>query len=210
MAQPISPSRARVRRASPEVTSASNRRRSGKSCGRGRPLSSRCSRSRPNAVRWKVPAFTPETPRDHSRVRSSSAAFRLKVVTRVRSASIDPSRARRATRSVRTLVLPAPAPATTQRRRSADSIASRCAGVRRAAPGRASQVSPLSVVATPAGYRRGARQARPSGSGRAPRRGRRPPRGAGHPGDGSTRAPGGCAEGCVWCGGRSRGRSAPS
>ena len=40
LAQPISPSRARVRRASPVVTSASRRRRSGRSWGRGRPRSS--------------------------------------------------------------------------------------------------------------------------------------------------------------------------
>ena len=32
------------------------------SWGSGRPRSSRCSRSRPSAVRWKVPAFTPDTP----------------------------------------------------------------------------------------------------------------------------------------------------
>ena len=37
-------------------------------------------------MRWNVPAFTPETPSDHRRVRSSSAALRLNVVTRVRSA----------------------------------------------------------------------------------------------------------------------------
>jgi hypothetical protein len=102
-------------------------------------------------VRWKVPAFTPETPSEYKRVRSSSAALRLKVVTRVRSGSMEPSRTRRATRSVSTLVLPAPAPATTQRSGSSDSMASRCVTVSRLAPGRASHVSlskPSNVMTT--------------------------------------------------------------
>ena len=84
-------------------------------------------------------------------MRSSSAALRLNVVTSVRSASMEPSRTRRATRSVRTLVLPAPAPATTHSSGSSDSIASRWAIVSRLAPGRASQVSlskPSNVMTT--------------------------------------------------------------
>ena len=97
-------------------------------------------------MRWNVPAFTPDTPSDHSRVRSSSAALRLNVVTRVRSGSIEPSRTRRATRSVSTLVLPAPAPATTQSSGSSDSMASRWATVRRLAPGRVSQVFALQAL----------------------------------------------------------------
>ena len=102
-------------------------------------------------MRWNVPAFTPETPSEYRRVRSSSAALRLNVVTRVRSGSIEPSRTRRATRKVSTLVLPAPAPATTQSSGSSDSTASRWAVVRRLAPGRASHVSrskPSNVMTT--------------------------------------------------------------
>ena len=102
-------------------------------------------------MRWKVPAFTPDTPSDHNRVRSSSAALRLNVVTRVRSGSMEPSRTRRATRSVRTLVLPAPAPATTHSSGFWDSMASRWVTVRRLAPGRDSQVSlskPSNVMTT--------------------------------------------------------------
>ena len=102
-------------------------------------------------MRWNVPALTPETPNDHRRVRSSSAALRLNVVTSVRSASMEPSRTRRATRRVRTLVLPAPAPATTHSRGSSDSIASRWDMVRRLAPGSSSQVSlskPSNVMTT--------------------------------------------------------------
>ena len=115
----------------PVATSARSRRRSGSSWGSGRPRWARCSRRSPRAVRWKVPAWTPETPRDHRRVRSSSAALRLKVVTRPRSASMEPSRTRRATRRVSTLVLPAPAPAITQSRGSSASMADRWAKVRR-------------------------------------------------------------------------------
>ena len=132
---------------SPVVMSARSRRRSGMSWGAGRPRSSRCSRRRPRAVRWKVPARTPDTPRDQRRVRSSSAALRLKVVTRVRSASMEPSRTRRATRRVRTRVLPAPAPATTQSNGWSDSIASRWARVSRLAPGRASHESAVLLFA---------------------------------------------------------------
>ena len=98
-----------------------------------------------------MPAFTPDTPSEYSRVRSSSAALRLNVVTRVRSGSIDPSRTRRATRSVSTLVLPAPAPATTQSSGSSDSMASRWVTVRRLAPGRVSHLSlskPSNVMTT--------------------------------------------------------------
>ena len=79
-------------------------------------------------MRWNVPAFTPDTPSESQAGRSSSAALRLKVRDEG-AVGLDgrPSRTRRATRSVSTLVLPAPAPATTQSSGSSDSMASRWA-----------------------------------------------------------------------------------
>ena len=105
----------------------------------------------------------PETPSDHRRVLSSSAALRLKVVTRARSASMEPSRTRRATRRVSTLVFPAPAPAMTQSSGSSASMAARWASVRRLAPGSVSQASPSNVITTCSPYRTVAPWARGSG-----------------------------------------------
>ena len=58
------------------------------------------------------------------------AALRVKVTTSVCSARADPSSTRLATRRVRTVVLPEPAPATTHRGAAVDVTARRCAAVR--------------------------------------------------------------------------------
>ena len=117
-----------------DTASVKSRCRSAAMTGTGRPAP-HGRRARARGRRGGTcPRGPPRHPRARSRVRSSPAALRVKVVTRTWRGSSDSSCTRRTTRSVSTRVLPAPAPARTTILRSGASMASSCSGVKPSGP----------------------------------------------------------------------------
>ena len=97
------------------------------SSGSRRSFSRHQVRSWARATEWKVPAATwSRIPSNRSLLRSSEAAFRVKVRASTRLGSSRPVRARQAIRWVSTRVLPDPAPAWMARGRASVVTAARC------------------------------------------------------------------------------------
>ena len=117
------------------------------SSGSRRSFSRHQVRSWARATEWKVPAATwSRIPSNRSLLRSSEAAFRVKVRARIRLGSSRPVRERQAIRWVSTRVLPEPAPAWMARGRASVVTAARCSSF---SPMRSASASVASPYASP-------------------------------------------------------------